>query len=167
MPLWVRATTMTLLFPGVVAGLIPYSLAHGAWALPIASPLTPWLGWPVLVVGIFLLVWTIWAFAWSGGGTLAPWDAPTALVRGGLYQWVRNPMYVGVLLTILGQGLLWSSGGVLAYAIVMAITFHVRVVQFEEPVLRRQFGFQFDAYLQAVPRWIPRRPRRGVPVAPT
>lgn len=158
MPLWVRATAMTILLPGMVAGLIPYRLARGAWALPFASALTPWLGWPLLLLGIAVLFLTIWAFAWSGGGTLAPWDAPTTLVQGGLYRWVRNPMYLGVLATILGQGLLWSSLGVLIYAVAIAIAFHARVVHFEEPVLRRQFGAPFVAYLRAVPRWIPRRP---------
>lgn len=162
MPLWLRATGMTLLFPGVVGGLLPYYLAHGGWALPFASVLTPWLGWPLLLTGIVLLILTIWAFAWSGGGTLAPWDAPTTLVSGGLYRWVRNPMYLGVLATIIGQGLLQASGGVLLYALVIALAFHVRVVRFEEPVLQQQFGPQFEAYLHAVPRWIPRRPPHGV-----
>ncbi|MBK7348516.1 MAG: isoprenylcysteine carboxylmethyltransferase family protein [Gemmatimonadetes bacterium] len=162
MPLWLRATAMTLLFPGMVAGVIPYRLAHSEWALPFATALTPWLGWPLILVGTLLLILTIWAFAWSGGGTLAPWDAPTTLVQGGLYRWVRNPMYLGVVAAIVGQGLLWSSAATFIYAAGIAFAFHVRVVRFEEPVLRQQFGPLFEGYLRAVPRWVPRRPRARV-----
>lgn len=162
MPLWVRATAMALLLPGVVAGLVPYSIAHGGWSLPFAAPLAAWLGALILLLGVAVLIVTIVAFATSGGGTLAPWDAPTSLVRGGLYQWVRNPMYLGVLATICGEGLAWSSVGVLTYAVLIAVVFHARVVLFEEPALRRQFGEPFEAYLRMVPRWIPRPPRAGI-----
>ena len=161
MPLWMRATVMTLLLPGVVAGLIPYQIAQSAWALPFSSSLIPRVGWPLLLLGIAVLLVTIWAFAFSGRGTLAPWDAPTTLVQGGLYQWVRNPMYLGVLAAILGQALLWTSFGVVAYAVMMTMAFHIRVVRFEEPTLLAQFGVPFDAYCRSVPRWIPRRPRPG------
>lgn len=152
---------MTLLFPGVVAGVIPYRLARAPWAAPLPLGLGHWVGIPVMLTGTALLAFTIWAFALSGRGTLAPWDAPTNLVQGGLYRWVRNPMYLGVLAVIVGQGVFWCSLAVFGYALLVALAFHLRVVAFEEPALRGQFGAAFTAYLGAVPRWLPRRPPAG------
>jgi len=74
----------------------------------------------------------------------------------GLYRYVRNPMYVGVLATILGQGLLLGSGSVLVYAAVVALGFHLFVLAYEEPTLRRTYGAEYEAYCAAVPRWWPR-----------
>lgn len=158
MPLWLRALLMTFLFPGIVAGVLPYRMARGDLAVPIGLGPLRWLGWPVLLGGIAILLLTIWDFLRIGRGTLAPWDAPGVLVHQRLYRWTRNPMYLGVLGCILGQGLWWSSGGVLLYFAAIAAAFHIRVIHFEEPALRRQFGSTYVSYLAAVPRWVPRRP---------
>jgi protein-S-isoprenylcysteine O-methyltransferase Ste14 len=158
MPLWLRAVLMSFLFPGVVAGVLPWRIAGGRWSFPLDLGPAWWLGWPLLLSGAAILLWTIWDFLHIGRGTLAPWDAPTVLVHQRLYRWTRNPMYVGVLGCILGQAVLWRSGGVFAYFAFIAFAFHVRVVGFEEPALLRQFGAGYAAYLQSVPRWIPRRP---------
>lgn len=158
MPLWLRAAGMTVLFPGVVAGVLPWSIAGGRWSFPLLLGLASWIGWPVLLAGAAILLLTIWDFLHIGRGTLAPWDAPTVLVHQRLYRWTRNPMYVGVLGCILGQGLLRQTGGVLLYWVLIAVAFHMRVVWFEEPTLRRKFGSSYVAYLETVPRWIPRRP---------
>ncbi len=157
MPLWLRAGLMTLLFPGVVGGFLPWRIAGGRHRFPIELGPTEWAGWPVLLAGGAILLLTIWDFLHLGRGTLAPWDAPTVLVRQRLYRWTRNPMYVGVLACILGQGLLWESAGVFGYFVLIAIAFHIRV-HFEERALLRQFGASYAAYLHSVPRWVPRRP---------
>jgi protein-S-isoprenylcysteine O-methyltransferase Ste14 len=148
---------MTLLFPGVVAGVLPWRISEGRHAVPVELGLAAWAGWPVLLGGAAILLLTIWDFLQLGRGTLAPWDAPTVLVVRRLYRWTRNPMYVGVLGCILGQALLRQSAGVFIYFGCIALAFHIRV-HFEERALLRQFGSSYAAYLQAVPRWIPRRP---------
>jgi protein-S-isoprenylcysteine O-methyltransferase Ste14 len=157
-PLWLRSVVNTILLPGVVAGLVPYLLAGGSWHWPVFLGAARWLGVPVLAIGLAVLLQTIWDFARQGEGTLAPWDAPRQLVHARLYGWTRNPMYLGVLGCIFGQGLLLRSAGILLYGVFMAVVFHVRVVRFEEPVLMRQFGDSYARYLSDVPRWIPRRP---------
>lgn len=155
-PLWLRVLCATLLFPGLVAGVLPWRLAGGPWGWPF--PLGPlrWLGIAPLMAGVVILYQTIRDFAHEGGGTLVPWDAPPALVRGHLYRRVRNPMFLGVLCCILGQGLLWESGGVLIYGAAVGLAFHLRVVLAEEPRLTREFGASYLAYLDSVPRWLPR-----------
>ena len=63
---------------------------------------------------------------------------------------------------MLGQALLFASTGLLLYAAVMALAFHLFVVAYEEPTLRRTFGASYEDYCRRVPRWLPRiRPREG------
>ena len=83
-------------------------------------------------------------------------DAPKRLVARGLYRFVRNPMYVGVLLAIFGQALWFGSVATLWYAMVAALFFHLFVVSYEEPTLRGKFGESYAAYCKTVPRWIPK-----------
>ena len=84
--------------------------------------------------------------------------APTReLVVGGLYRYVRNPMYLAVLATILGQALALGQPVLLPYAALVAAAFVAFVHWYEEPTLARQFGARYQAYRQAVPGWWPRR----------
>jgi protein-S-isoprenylcysteine O-methyltransferase Ste14 len=66
-------------------------------------------------------------------------------------------MYVGVLGIILGQGLLFGDGRLLAYGGLLWLGFHVFIVGYEEPTLQRSFGTEYEAFRRNVPRWIPRR----------
>lgn len=110
----------------------------------------------VLMLGGALLALTCaTCFVVRGRGTPAPFDPPRALVIVGPYRYVRNPMYVGGLLTWLGLGLLWGSWFVLALTAVLALIVHLFVVLYEEPTLRRLFGADYDAYCRSVHRWLP------------
>lgn len=135
----------------MVAGLLPILMVRGH------SPYGAWLTFslPVLGVGVSALLWCVRDFYVSGRGTLAPWDPPKRLVVVGLYRFVRNPMYVAVLMILVGWSLLYRSWLLLAYAIVVATVFHLRVVLYEEPWLKRQFGTEWDHYAARVPRWLP------------
>lgn len=80
----------------------------------------------------------------------------------GLYRRVRNPMYLGVVSAVLGQGVLFGRTGLLAYAAVVWLAFHLFVLAYEEPTLKARYGADYDAFRRAAPRWIPRlRPWRG------
>jgi protein-S-isoprenylcysteine O-methyltransferase Ste14 len=117
-----------------------------------------WLGVVPLIMGTSGLIWCIWDFGRMGKGTLAPVDPPRFVVRSGLYRVVRNPMYVSVLTALAGEALLFRSARLAVWGVVVALMFHAFVVAYEEPTLRRQFGTNYEAYLGAVPRWLPRRP---------
>lgn len=95
-------------------------------------------------------------FALKGFGTPAPIAPPERLVVSGLYRFVRNPMYVGVLAAILGQALLLGSVTLLEYAGVVWLGFTAMVVVYEEPTLRRTFGASYERYCANVRRWWPR-----------
>jgi protein-S-isoprenylcysteine O-methyltransferase Ste14 len=97
----------------------------------------------------------------SGKGTIAPWDPPKRLVAVGLYRFVRNPMYVAVLVLVAGWALAFGSVPMGLYLLVLAVGFHLRIRFGEEPLLRIRFGAQWNAYAQGVSRWRPRlRPWR-------
>ena len=91
-----------------------------------------------------------------GLGTPAPIAPTRFLVTTALHRRVRNPMYIGVALVILGEAALFRSLHLVLYAAVMLGTAHLFVIFYEEPTLRRQFGKSYDEYFGSVPRWIPK-----------
>jgi protein-S-isoprenylcysteine O-methyltransferase Ste14 len=117
-----------------------------------------WEAVPVIAAGAALYFWCAWNFATVGGGTPGPWDAPRRVVAHGPYRWVRNPIYLGALLVVLGEAWLFTSPRLLAYAAAMAACFHLFVTGYEERTLARRFGPAYLEYRRAVPRWLPRKP---------
>jgi len=152
-----KTALFTVVVPGTVAGYVPRALLlrETHW-LPL-GPLR-WLGAPLLLIGLLVYLRCAWDFAIAGRGTPLPLDAPRELVVLGLYRWVRNPMYVGVLSVILGLGLLFASRSVLTYFAVVFLFFHLMVVLYEEQALASRFGESYQRYRREVPRWVPRRP---------
>jgi protein-S-isoprenylcysteine O-methyltransferase Ste14 len=152
-----------LLFAVVVPGLggfwVPWRILtrNGQTPVPVA-----WEAVVVIAAGIALYVWCTWNFAAVGSGTPGPWDAPRQVIATGPHRWVRNPIYISALLVVLGQAWLFMSLALVAYAGVMALCFHLFVIGYEEPTLRRRFGSAYLEYRRTVPRWIPRPPRRAV-----
>lgn len=143
--------------PGPVTVLVPWLLS----GYELHEPLLGWtwlrvVGAVLLVSGIPVLAESIARFVWKGRGTLTPALPTRHLVVSGLYRFVRNPMYVGVIAIIVGQALLLGGGDVLIYAAVVAVGFHFFVVLYEEPTLRRTYGPEYDEYRAQVRRWIPR-----------
>jgi protein-S-isoprenylcysteine O-methyltransferase Ste14 len=154
----VGSAVFFLLAPGVVVGLIPWLLT-GGWQ--VREPLPYWapvrvLGGVLLVAGLIALVRAFVRFVVEGFGTPAPVAAPEHLVVGGVYRYVRNPMYVAVLAAIVGQSLLLGQLGLLLYAGVAWVAVAAFVRFYEEPTLTRRFGAEYEAYRRAVPAWLPR-----------
>jgi protein-S-isoprenylcysteine O-methyltransferase Ste14 len=148
-----RAAFAVLAMPAIVAGYLPWRIGSAPERLPLDIGAWAFLGLAVGAVGLVLFSWTVRDFFVRGQGTLAPWDPPKFLVAEGSYRWSRNPMYVGVLLLIWGQGIWYRSGEVLIYGAVMAVIFHARVVLGEEPWLAKTFPEPWAAYTAKVKRW--------------
>jgi protein-S-isoprenylcysteine O-methyltransferase Ste14 len=144
----------TLFMPGTVAILVPGWLLGGFFR-PSNSPLT-WLGAAVFGLGAAIYFRCAWEFAVRGLGTPAPIAPTKYLVTTALHRYVRNPMYLGVALAIVGQGVAFRSFHLLEYAGVMLLIAHFFVLFYEEPALERQFPESYDQYRRSVPRWIPR-----------
>ena len=149
--------TFFLLAPGIVAGLVPWWFT--GWRF--ATPLPYWA--PFRIVGAVLILAAIAAllgsfarFVVEGIGTPAPVAPPQHLVIGGLYRYVRNPMYVALVTAITGQALLFGRLLLLVYALVVLATTFAFVRVYEEPTLAEKFGAEYDAYRRNVPGWWPR-----------
>ena len=157
--LWLRGSVFTLLVPAVVAGYVPWQmyrgnrLATGWWTA----------GWIVVAAGAGIYLACLWSFL-AAGGTPAPFFArhlravigaePPQVVRSGLYQYSRNPMYVGVVLLIAGQALIFRSTDLAYYAAAAWLAFHLVILLLEEPHLRKARGPSYNEYRRRVPRWI-------------
>jgi protein-S-isoprenylcysteine O-methyltransferase Ste14 len=144
-----------VLVPGTVAGLIPWLLT--GWEARDPWPPLRGLGIALIVAGVGVLLHAFLRFVVEGVGTPAPVAPTQQLVVGGLYRYVRNPMYLAVAATIVGQALVLGQLVLLVYAAVFGVAVFAFVRWYEEPTLRRQFGDQYEEYQRAVPGWWPRR----------
>ena len=170
LPRWAAAVGTALVFliaQGAAVVLLPYAFTH--W-----QPGTP--PWPVVVraigvaligVGGIVVIWGFVRFATEGVGVPVPTE-PTSrqLTIGGPYRYLRNPLYLAIVLVITGQGLLLSRPVLLVYAAVLLAAFVAFVHWYEEPSLARRFGNQYDTYRKQVPGWWPRLPRHTPDIAP-
>ena len=163
-PRWAAAAGTLLVFvigQGGSVLLLPYAFTH--W-----QPGPPWpvglraLGVALIAVAGITVITGFVRFATEGVGIPVPTE-PTSrqLTIGGPYRYVRNPLYLAIVLAITGQALLISRPVLLAYAAVMLAAFVAFVRWFEEPTLARRFGAEYEAYRRLVPGWWPRPPRRS------
>jgi protein-S-isoprenylcysteine O-methyltransferase Ste14 len=143
-----------VLAPGVVAGLIPWLITD--WRMEDMPLMVRAAGAVLIVAGVGFLLHAFARFVIDGLGTPAPVAPTRHLVVGGVYRHVRNPMYLAVGATIVGQALLLGQPGLLAYAALFSAIVVSFVILYEEPTLSRQFGSEYDAYRRAVPAWLPR-----------
>jgi protein-S-isoprenylcysteine O-methyltransferase Ste14 len=150
----IGTTVFLVLAPGVVAGVIPWWLT-GWDSDDVWAPLRV-LGAALIVAGAAVLLHAFARFVVEGLGTPAPVAPTERLVIGGLYRYVRNPMYLAVGATIVGQSLLLGQLGLLAYAAAFGAAVLAFVRLYEEPTLARRYGEQYEAYRRAVPGWWPR-----------
>jgi protein-S-isoprenylcysteine O-methyltransferase Ste14 len=157
--LWVRDIVFTALVPAVVGFFLPSAidprarLRGGIWDA----------GWLLVAAGMLTYALCLIRFL-TAGGTPAIYFArrlrlligeePAGLVSGGPYRYSRNPMYLGVLLAVFGQAVLFASLRLAAYGCAVFLFFHLMVVLAEEPHLRATRGPSYDLYCRAVPRWL-------------
>jgi protein-S-isoprenylcysteine O-methyltransferase Ste14 len=152
-----RAVIYSTLFIGLLLVYLPSQVIESAGIRrPGGLGFPQVLGLVVGAAGALLAVWCILTFVRVGKGTPAPFDPPRRLVRTGPYRLIRNPMYVGAGLALLGAAIYYRSTALLAYLTVFMIAAHVLVRRYEEPTLHRLFGADFDAYCAGTPRWRPR-----------
>ena len=135
-------------------GWIPLWLRENSSVTDI--PPLYWLGILLIAVGVVIYLHTaFWGFALRGRGTPAPIAPTKKLVIDGLHRYVRNPMYIGAALIVLGQSILFCCWHIAEYLVFFAVVVHLSVLFYEEPTLQKRFGDEYDQYRRRVPRWIP------------
>jgi protein-S-isoprenylcysteine O-methyltransferase Ste14 len=161
--LWWRTVLFTVLVPGTVLVLVPVALVASGLGPRLDFGPARYSGLGPLLAGLAVILSCFADFVRRGRGTPAPYDPPRELVIAGLYRYVRNPQYVGVVLVVVGEGLLTGAAVLFGYAALLAVGYHLFVRYYEEPTLGRLFGEQYARYREAVPRWLPTWPRRTRP----
>jgi protein-S-isoprenylcysteine O-methyltransferase Ste14 len=142
--------------PGGLLVGIPYLLLRAGLEIRRFDLGPLWIiGIVPIVGGIVILAWCTAGFVVFGRGTPNPLDPPRSLVARGIYRMVRNPMYLAMGLIVAGEVIVFGSTTLIAYLAALMAVFHVFVVSYEEPTLRRFFGSSYDEYCARVPRWIP------------
>jgi protein-S-isoprenylcysteine O-methyltransferase Ste14 len=155
--LWLRTILFTVLVPGTVLGLVPFALTAGTRGQRIDLGTAHLMGFTLLLPGVAIIIWCFIDFIRRGRGTPAPYDPPRKLVVVGLYTYVRNPQYVGVILVAVSESILFGRILLFGYAVFLAVGYHLFVRFYEEPTLRRKFGEEYVQYCALVSRWLPHR----------
>ncbi len=156
MAAFIKTLIFTVVVPASAVFYFPYwMLKRDGHLLSEAMAGVGLVGLIPIAFGVSCYLMCAWDFAFAGHGTPAPLDPPKKLVAGRLYQIVRNPMYVGILLTLCGESILFSSMTLLGYALIIALCFHSFVVFYEESALKKKFGSSYEDYCKRVPRWMP------------
>lgn len=155
-----RAATLSALFfiaaPGTVAGLIPWWIT--GWEFH--EPLPYWV--VARVTGVILIIAGVVPAASAfvefvkAGGTPIPLAPTQRLVVSGFNRYIRNPMYFGLIVAILGQALLFGSLALVWYALIAWAICAGFVLVYEEPTLVRTYGAEYESYRRNVPAWWPR-----------
>ncbi len=169
-PFALRSTAYTIGFLLLVLGVVPSVLylierlllgGEGA----AASMRAYWvgfrhlLGMAVFSIGLAgYLFCSIWLM-FFGRGPHVEFDPPRNFVATGPYRFVRNPVVITLIATVLGEAIYLGSIGILALVLIALPVAHLQVTRIEEPNLRRRFGESYDAYCRSVHRWLPRPPR--------
>lgn len=153
----IRAIVYAIVFVGVLLVYVPGRLLNSAGVVgPVGFGLPQIAGMIITTTGAAVALWCLLTFVFVGKGTAAPFDPPRRLVVRGPYQFVRNPMYIGAILAMIGVALFYGSLSILLYAGVIFLATHLLVITYEEPTLGRSFGAEYAAYCRRVNRWWPK-----------
>jgi protein-S-isoprenylcysteine O-methyltransferase Ste14 len=151
--------------PRIPPPLVMLLAASAMWALdrwlPVSRLLAPpWnrLGALPAAVGVAIAAAAMFRFR-AGRTTINPMDPGKAsqLVTGGIFQVSRNPMYLGLLLLLVGWALWLGSASPWLVPPLFAIFITVAQIAAEEEALGGLFGEEYRAYRRSVSRWIGRR----------
>lgn len=138
--LWSRAILLATVFVAVFS-------APPAYLSPWAFDVLELIGFTMLAAA---MLWRVWCLVFIGG------SKDGSLSLSGPYSVMRNPLYAGSFLGVVGFGLAVGLP-VLALSLAAAFGFlYPAVVAQEEVRLRELFGEPFSRYCETVPRWIPR-----------
>lgn len=132
--------------------LVPVAMASLATSGASSFGSVQFAGVGLVVGGLGVWLWSVLELRRGGSSSAAPTGV---LVDTGPYRYSRNPIYVGIVVAVVGEGVAFESLLGIAAAGIVWVLFRHLVVSYEEPLVRDQLGDPFEEYCQRVPRWIP------------
>ncbi len=158
-----KTIIFTIFIPGTVVIFIPWLLI-GFWSQQVDLGILSLVGIFLLSIGLLIYGYSVLSFLKIGKGTPMIFFMeklekifglePESLVQNGLYRYSRNPMYLSVVILVLGEGLLLQSPIIMTWGIVSFFLFHFVVCFLEEPHLKKKHKEEYENYLKNTPRWI-------------
>ena len=126
------------------------------FGLPIKKVLFPpyiYVGWVFIAVGPVLIIWSDLLFK-KKKTTVKPYEQPTQLLISGPFWISRHPMYLGMVLLLLGVAIVHGTLISFVFPVVFGILMGLLFIPFEEKTLERIFGRRYLEYKQRVRRWV-------------
>jgi len=124
--------------------------------LPVATVIAApwhWGGVALMFAGIGIIAAPAIDFRRSDT-TIIPFQESSSLVVGGPYRHTRNPMYLGMLIILVGVAVLTRSLGPFLVPVLFVPILYRRVIRHEEAMLESRFGDEYRRYRREVRRWI-------------
>lgn len=107
----------------------------------------------LIIIGIILNIWA-WALFVKNKTTQNPYKIPDLLVVEGVYKVTRNPMYLGMLVILLGIAVLLGSLMGFIIPIIFFIIINWFFIPIEEINMKKKFDDKYIEYKTNVRRWI-------------
>jgi protein-S-isoprenylcysteine O-methyltransferase Ste14 len=127
------------------------------WLVPLpfiaAAMLAAWVGAVVFALAVALVAWAI--VTMTRAGSNVPTNLPTTtIVDTGPYRFTRNPIYLGMVLGLIGLAIAFNSLWLLLTLVPFALVIRYGVIAREEAYLERKFGDVYRRYRSHVRRWL-------------
>ena len=111
------------------------------------------IGLSALLMGVIIILFSVLEFK-RNKTTINPFKSSSVLITNKLYSYTRNPMYLGMLIILLGNGLILSNLGTIFIAFSFIPIMNMRVIKYEEIMLDIEFTERYKSYKQRVRRWL-------------
>jgi protein-S-isoprenylcysteine O-methyltransferase Ste14 len=131
--------------------LVTGASLYAVWLLPINKMFALIVGLVMFGIGIVIILAGVVEF--RSLRRMSGLDI-SRLVTTGIYQWSRNPQYIGWFIWLLGISLMGRSGLAFLFTIVLIISMHFYTIWLEEPYIERIFGEEYNLYRSRTARYI-------------
>lgn len=141
----------------------PFLLLISALVMTILHFIVPYqvaIFTPINYLGIFLIILGL-TIAKKVGTTFSKIDTeihtfkkPRQLVTSGLFQYSRNPIYLGFVIALIGLNIVLGSLTPFIVVLIFIFLTNFWYIPFEEKNMHKQFGQDYENYKKNVRRWI-------------
>jgi protein-S-isoprenylcysteine O-methyltransferase Ste14 len=125
---------------------------HPLRFVPASVP-AAWVGGIIFAIAFALAIWAIVTIR-KAGTQVETYKPTTAIVENGPYRLTRNPIYLGMVLGLIGLAIAFDSLWILAALVLFYLVIHYGVIAREEAYLERKFGDVYLGYKSRVRRWL-------------